>query len=221
MKYQLATAAATFVLGAVAEGLERRATSAAEQILQIAPKSASCAGAGEDCRTNVQVTPFLIDAMIQYNITNSAVIAAVLALTSFESDSYQYKVHIYPSKVPGQGTSNMQSAAFNRQYAESIPELKDQLAAITGDTDADKDAILKLVTDDKYNFGSGPWFITSQPECKEALDAFKKLYNPDDGVANANADDCFAMYMTCVGVTVTDERTAVWNLAKEAFGITA
>jgi hypothetical protein len=179
---------------------------AADIIGDIAPQSLSCAETTE-CRTNTQVAPFMIDAMKKYGLQSAGQIAAVLSLTAFESGDYKYKHNVSPGR-PGQGTSNMQMIDFNVEYANSIDALKDKVTTIgTPDSDDKKNQVLALVNTDEYNFGTGPWFLTTK--CK-----------PDvvDGLAKAT-DDAFAAYMACVGVTVTDDRKAYWTRAKTAFGL--
>ncbi|KAJ2980565.1 hypothetical protein NUW58_g6912 [Xylaria curta] len=155
--------------------------------------------------------------MAKYGLMNSGQIAAVIALTALESVEYVYKHNVSPGR-PGQGTSNMQMFSFNLQYAKSIPELKDALAGISGINEQNPDstpddakkAVLALVQDDKYNFGSGPWYLSTMPQC----DAAKKLLetSPDAG---------WAKYMTdCVGVDAGDaKRNEYWARAKKAFGL--
>ncbi|KAI1185945.1 hypothetical protein F5B17DRAFT_405859 [Nemania serpens] len=184
----------------------RQAKTAADIIGEISPNSLTCADAAE-CRTNVQVAPFFVKAMSQYGLGSPGQIAAVLALTAFESVDYKYKHNISPGR-PGQGTSNMQMINYNTEYAQSIPELKDKVAAIGAATTPDaQNQILALVTDDQYNFGSGPWFLKNKctPDVVAGLEK--------------GTDDAFAAYMACVGVTVTGERSAYWSRAKTAFGL--
>ncbi|KAI0444750.1 hypothetical protein F4803DRAFT_548791 [Xylaria telfairii] len=190
----------------------RDAPLASDIILKIAPDSASCAGQGEECRTNVQVAPFLVAAAAQYGLDNVVPIAAMLALTAFETKNYEFNTN--QGGTPGQGTSNMQMYNFNLQYAQSIPALKDKLDAIgTADvlkatTDVGiKNAVRALVTVDEYNFGSASWFLTTI--CKpDVIDQLKAT--PDAG---------FEAYMACVGVPLVAERTAYWTRAKQAFGL--
>jgi hypothetical protein len=178
-------------------------TTAADIILAIMPKSASCADTTE-CRTNVQAAPFLIDAMKQYKVFNAAQIAGVLALIAFESVEMRYKHNVSPGR-PGQGTSNMQMINFNRMYADSIPAVKAKVTASTSDND-----VLALLEDDQYNFGSGPWFLTTQ--CK-----------PDVMTQLTTATDAgFKAYMACVGIPdVPQERLDYWHAALKAFGYPA
>ncbi|KAI0098754.1 hypothetical protein GGR51DRAFT_565455 [Nemania sp. FL0031] len=181
-------------------------TNAADQIAVVAPASKSCASSTE-CRTNVQASQPFIDAFTKYNLKAPGQIAAVLALTAFESVNYQYKHNISPGR-PGQGTSNMQMISYNIEYANSIPELKSKVAALGDISTPDKqNQLLALVTDDKYNFGSGPWFLTTKCS-KDVVSGLEK-----------GTDEAFAAYMGCVGVTVTDDRKAYWTRAKQAFNL--
>ncbi|ORY57548.1 uncharacterized protein BCR38DRAFT_354673 [Pseudomassariella vexata] len=189
---------------AVAAPLQQRETAAAI-VQKIAPDSVTCSDTKE-CRTASQAAPFLINAMQKYGVTSPGEIAGVLALMAFESDSFKYKHNISPGR-PGQGTANMQMIDYNIKYASSIPELVDEVSAL-GDisTDDQKNKLLALVTPDKYNFGSGPWFLTTQ--CASIRTQLQ-----------AGTDAGFAAYMGCVGVTVTEDRNAFWSRAKAAFGL--
>lgn len=180
---------------------------AASIIKQIAPNSVSCAGATADCRTANQIAPHAAHAMAQYGLYSPKEMAAVLALMAFESADFKYKHNVYPGR-PGQGTANMQMPNFNLKYAQSIPAVKCKVAGI-GSTDglpaAKLNEILALVTPDEYNFGSGPWFLATQ--CPGSVrDALK-----------GNVDEGFKQYMACVGVSVTSERLAYFDRAKQAF----
>ncbi|CAK7202243.1 hypothetical protein SEUCBS139899_004965 [Sporothrix eucalyptigena] len=181
----------------------RRDTSAADIVAAIMPTSTSCSGAlyPDQCYTNVQAAPFLIEAMTRYGITNAAEIAAVLALTAYESGELKYRHSEFPV-VAGKGTSNMQSPTYNQEYASSIPALASGITAANGDPDA----ILALVTVDDYNFASGAWFLTSQ--CSSIRSQLQ-----------ANTDDGFAAYIGCIGTTMNDDRLAYWHSAQTAFGI--
>ncbi|TGJ83326.1 hypothetical protein E0Z10_g5452 [Xylaria hypoxylon] len=210
MKYSFAVSASLALAGftSAIPLAARDAPQASDIIAQIAPTSTSCADTTE-CRTNVQVAPFFIDAFWKYGLKSYGQIAAVLSLTAFESVGYKFKHNVSPG-VAGQGTSNLQMLKYNIEYANSIPELKDQVAAL-GTIDATDSAkanqLLALVTPDQYNFGSGPWFLTTQcdPKVAEAL--------------ISGTDEAFAGYMACVGVQVTPDRKEYWVRAKAAFGL--
>ncbi|KAI3318386.1 hypothetical protein HD806DRAFT_314949 [Xylariaceae sp. AK1471] len=208
MKFSIAASASLALAGtAIAAPLSTRdAKSAADIIGEIAPGSLSCSETTE-CRTNVQAAPFLINAMSTYKLYSPGQIAAVLSLTAFETVDYKYKHNVSPDR-PGQGTSNMQMIDFNTEYANSIPALKDKVSALgTIDSDDKKNQLLALVTDDQYNFGSGPWFLTTK--CDKGVIS---------GLETAT-DEAFAAYMGCVGVSVTDDRKAYWTRAKKALGL--
>ncbi|TRX98979.1 hypothetical protein FHL15_000321 [Xylaria flabelliformis] len=190
----------------------RTTKSAAEIILAIAPDSGTCSSAKTECRTNMQVGPLMAKAAAQYGLDHAAPIAAVLALTAFESVEYQFNTN--QGRNAGQGTSNMQMYSYNLLYAQSIPALADPLgklgtpAELGGTKDPDlMNKVRALVITDQYNFGSGFWFLTKQ--CKpEVIQQLKD-----------NADAGFAAYMQCVGVTPTPDRQAYWTKAKNAFGL--
>ncbi|CAJ2512985.1 Uu.00g011040.m01.CDS01 [Anthostomella pinea] len=186
---------------------------AAQQILEIAPGSASCASTDE-CRTNVQVAPLLIDAFNKTGLYHLGQFAAVLALTAFESGDYKYKrnlQHNDPGQKAhwGQGTSNLQTLTYNVKFANSFPELKDKVTAIgSTDTMAGANKLLDLLVDDQYNFQSGPWFMKTQ-----CPDAMKALETPSDAA--------WTTYMTCVlgSGDVPQARTDYWTAAKKSFNL--
>ncbi|KAI0485168.1 hypothetical protein GGR56DRAFT_62317 [Xylariaceae sp. FL0804] len=180
---------------------------AADLIAAVAPASTSCSSASSQCRTAAQAAPYFIEAFAKYKLLAPGQIAAVLALTAYESGDYVYKVHLGDSN-PGQGTSNMQSPEYNYKYAQSIPALSAKVAAVGGDsTTEQKMAILSLVDADEYNFGSGAWFLATQ--CPQAT---------VDAVAKGD-DAGFDAYMECVGTSTTPDRLAYWTRAKAAFGL--
>ncbi len=222
MKSQIATAVTAFLLAGTAACFPaiprtfqplrtRNATDSeqlAQRIAQVKPETAACdLAATPDCRTNVQLAPFLARSLEAYGTTEAGQVAAVVALTAFETDGYRYKHNVYPGR-PGQGTSNMQMFDFNLLYAQSIPALAAPLAAIGAvATDPQRDQVLALVTPDEYNFGSGPWFLTTQ--CAPTVAA-----DPASG-----SDAAFAAYMACIGTSLTAERQDYWVRAKTAFGV--
>lgn len=89
---------------------------------------------------------------------------------------------------------------YNVEYAASITELASKSLTTSN--------VLDYVTEDKYNFGTGPWFYSTQ--CV-----------PAQGQTGGSADDWFQAYMACVYVSTSAEpgRLTYWNSAKEAFGI--
>ncbi|KAI1740689.1 hypothetical protein F4680DRAFT_417507 [Xylaria scruposa] len=195
----------------------RTTKTAAQIILEIATTSGTCLSSNKECHTNMQVGPLMAKAAAQYKVDHASPIAAVLALTAFESADYAYNTN--QQLTAGQGTSNMQMYTYNLKYAQSIPALSDPLnklgtpdALLAASTANPPNAALMnsvrdLVTTDDYNFGSGFWFLTTQ--C--GSDVIQKLKdNPDAG---------FAAYMGCVGVTINDKRQDYWTKAKQAFGL--
>ncbi|KAI0390700.1 hypothetical protein F5Y17DRAFT_48770 [Xylariaceae sp. FL0594] len=211
MKFSTTVSAVGIALASVtaAVPLGRRDDTAASLIAAVAPKSTSCANAAkpDECRTNEQAAQPFIDAFVKYDLHSAGQIAAVLALTAFESLDYQFKLNQNPDHH-GQGTSNMQMGSFNKEYAQSIPELAGPLAQIADqDSPAGLDQIRALVTDDKYNFGSGPWFLKTKCD--------KKVV----GDLATGSDEAWNAYMTCVGVPtpIDPARTAYWERAKAAF----
>ncbi|KAI1661067.1 hypothetical protein F4813DRAFT_273904 [Daldinia decipiens] len=212
MKIQVASAAGLLLAGQALAAPRvvheiRDLQTAAAIIAQVAPSTVDCAAGGECVKSDV-IGPLLVQAMLQYGIYNPAQMAGIVALTAFESVEYTFKHNVSPGR-PGQGTSNMQMFNFNLKYANSIPELAAQVAGVGEDAPDDKkNEVLSLVNDNKYNFGSGPWYFTTQctPDVQEGL---------------KRGDDAgFAAYMGCVGITVVDpKRQAYWDAARKAFGL--
>lgn len=99
---------------------------------------------------------------------------------------------------------NMQSPAYNKKYASSIPALKDKAAKVSDPAD-----LLDLLRgDETYDFGSGAWFLTTQ--CSKDVRA--KLQKGDEAG--------WQMYISdCVGTSVTDERKEYWERAVKALGV--
>ncbi|KAL7628351.1 hypothetical protein AAE478_002553 [Parahypoxylon ruwenzoriense] len=207
MKFQVATATGLLLAGQAlaAPHQARQAKSAADIVAEIAPGSKSCDST--ECRTAEQAGPLLATAMAQYGLDHAGQIAAVIALSAFESVDFKFKHNVSPGR-PGQGTSNMQMFNFNLKYAQSIDALKGKVAGVDENAPDDKkNEVLALVNDDQYNFGSGAWFLTTQ--CDSGVkDALK-----------AGDDAGFQAYMQCVGVTIDSGRQAYWDRAKQAFGL--
>lgn len=86
---------------------------------------------------------------------------------------------------------------WNVQYANSMPELKS--LGLTETT------VLDHVIEDKYNFGTGPWYYSTQCAAAHA-------------VAGGPVDDWFNAYMACVHTDV-GPRLEYWYRAKKAFGL--
>ncbi|CAI7647808.1 unnamed protein product [Penicillium viridicatum] len=176
------------------------------QLLTIAPSSKSCtdAPAEGECATAKQAAKFTSQSFDTYKVTSKAEQAAIISLMAFETNDFKYNKNHFPG-VAGQGTRNMQSPAFNKKYASSLPDLKDKLAAVSN---SPADLLDLLRNDSVTDFGSGAWFLTSQcsKEVRSAL---------SDG-----SETGWQTFITdCVGTSVTDERKAYWERAVEAIGV--
>lgn len=195
-------------------GRRQAGSSAASQLLQIAPTSNTCSGAAfaDECETAQQAAPFLIQAMETYSVYSVPEISALLSLIAFETGDFKFNENHYPGN-PGQGTRNMQMANFNLLYAQSIPALAAPLAAITTATTADGltndqlNAIRALVLPDEYAWASAAWFLTTQ--C--SADVRTSL--------QAGGQAGYEAYLGCVGTTATADRLAYWTRANTAFGL--
>jgi hypothetical protein len=101
----------------------------------------------------------------------------------------------------GQGTYNMQSGEYNLKYAQSIPVLREQLAA-SGTTDLN--TVRNLVLADEFSFASGAWFLVTQcsAEVRQQL--------------QMGSEEGWAQYISqCVG-TEPEPRKAYWQAAVNA-----
>jgi hypothetical protein len=191
---------------------KREQASAADIILAIAPKSGDCDGASfaDECATNVQAAPHLINAMFAYELYEPAQIGAVLAVQALESGEFKYNRNHFPEPGrPGQGSRNMQMISYNLLYAQSKDEFKDKLPSGDADSlsDDDKNAVLALVMEEPYTWETGPWFLATQ--CDQSVrDTLAS--DPDAG---------WTAYMACIGVESNEEREVYWNNAKKAFGL--
>ncbi|KAI9891659.1 MAG: hypothetical protein M1814_002594 [Vezdaea aestivalis] len=176
------------------------------QILSIMPAAGSCSGAQhlDECRTASQAAPFISQSFATYGIQRPGEAAALLSLMALESAEFKFNKNYFPGN-PGQGTRNMQSAAFNRQYASSIPALAGQVA-----TAASPNAVRELVLPDKYSFGSAAWFLTTN--CPASIRT---------GLQTGSLAGWTAYITGCVGTTVTPERQAYYTKALVAMGVGA
>ncbi|KAI0996017.1 hypothetical protein K3495_g12164 [Podosphaera aphanis] len=191
--------------------LPREDAISVSQLLKIAPSSESCPSPPGECATSSQAVPFLNNAMSKYGITTPGEKASILALIAFESDNFKYNTNHFPAPGhPGQGTRNMQSAAFNLEYIKSIPDLASQTSytSTEGLSPTQLNEIRALVLPDEYTWATGAWFLTQQKSCADARTALQ-----------AGNDNGFTAHMQCVGVSPTEERLAYWRAAKSAFGL--
>ncbi|KAH0538429.1 hypothetical protein FGG08_004977 [Glutinoglossum americanum] len=176
----------------------------AQQLAQIAPDSASCDGAEfpNECATAAQAAPFINDAFANSGITTMAEKAALVTLMLSESGDFKFNTN---RNHVGQGTRNMQMFQFNQEYAESIPQLKSQVADILskapqlGDT-ATKVAILALVLPNEFSFGSASWFYTTK--CSAAIKS---------AVQTGGQAGAMNYLSNCVGTTVNDRVIGIYT----------
>ncbi|KAL2871280.1 uncharacterized protein BJX67DRAFT_157907 [Aspergillus lucknowensis] len=178
------------------------------QILFIAPNSTSCANAPElakgECVTAAQAAPPLSAAFTKYKVTSRAEQAAVLALIAFESGEFRYNRNHFPG-VPGQGTRNMQSPTFNKEYAASIPALEGRFQSVKDDPAA----VLDLLLEDAENdFGSGAWFLTTQ-----CADAVRR------GLQSGTEQGWRGFIVDCVGTEANEARKGYWVSAVNALQV--
>ncbi|KAJ5107619.1 hypothetical protein N7456_004294 [Penicillium angulare] len=176
------------------------------QMVQIAPTSKACDDppAKGECATASQAAKSTSKSFDEYKVTSKAEQAAIISLMAFESDDFKYNKNHFPG-TPGQGTRNMQSPAFNKKYAASIPALKDKIPAVSN-SPAD---LLDLLRDNEtYDFGSGAWFLTSQCS-KDVRSALQ-----------TGSETGWQRYISdCVGTSVTDDRKEYWERAVKALGV--
>ncbi|KAF2461291.1 hypothetical protein BDY21DRAFT_278510 [Lineolata rhizophorae] len=170
-------------------------------IQQIAPSTASCSGAAfpDECATADVAATALGASFTTYDISSAAEQTALLALVLFESGNLQYDRNHWPG-VPGQGTRNMQSPAYNLQYATALfPGARAQAAQAQGPA-----AVLYLLLGDQESFGSAAWFLSTQ--CGQDVRA----------ALQAGTEQGFAAYLTqCVGTTATEGRLQGWRAARQ------
>ncbi|KAI9040937.1 uncharacterized protein KD926_007611 [Aspergillus affinis] len=176
----------------------------AQQIEAIAPTSNTCDGAPipEECATSEQAALNIAKSFETYEVTSPAEQAAVIGLMAFESGDFKYN---HNQGNPGQGTRNMQSPAFNAQYAASLTSIADQAVALA----ADPVGLLNLlVGDETIDFGSGAWFLTTQctPDVRTQLQT-------------GSAAGWAAFVSGCVGTDASGDRQAYWQRAAEALGV--
>ncbi|KAF2707791.1 hypothetical protein K504DRAFT_458274 [Pleomassaria siparia CBS 279.74] len=153
----------------------------AEKIIQIAPTTASCAGAEfpDECADAAAAAPAISNSFTQYKLTEVGEQAAVVSLMLFESGSFKYNKNHFPGVV-GQGTRNMQSPAFNALYAAAI-------------------GVADPMADNDSSFGSAAWFLTTQ--CSADVRAGLVAGTPAG----------YSAYLTqCVGTTDTADRDTIW-----------
>ncbi|KAF1346970.1 hypothetical protein BDV97DRAFT_358250 [Delphinella strobiligena] len=178
-----------------------------QDVLSIAPDTSNCTSAAypAECVTATEATPFILLSYAHFNISSFGAQAALLSLMLYESGSFKYNENHWPG-VPGQGTRNMQSPAYNLKYATWLAD-DAPMAGITCEDVATANAagpaaVLGLVSGNVLSFGSAAWFLKTQ--CDASI---------EDGLAQATEAGWEAYLTTCVGTTVTADRTAIWTEA--------
>ncbi|KAI4843793.1 hypothetical protein E4T44_06553 [Aureobasidium sp. EXF-8845] len=141
-------------------------------IITIAPQSASCTEAQYpvECATATEASPWVNLAFHTFGIHEFGTQAALLSLMLYESGSFEYNINHYPG-VPGQGTRNMQSPAFNLKYAQWLAANMTGSGISSQEVDeAEKEGsvrVLALVNGDRWSFASASWFLATQ--CTEDI----------------------------------------------------
>ncbi|OJD28389.1 hypothetical protein ACJ73_00198 [Blastomyces percursus] len=175
----------------------------------IAPRSAKepCVDlkdAAGECRSAAQAAGPILNSFKRYQIESAAEKAALLSLMAYETAEFAYRRSHFPVTA-GQGTRNMQVAENNAKYAESLDEIKDELAKVKGDKDAVLDLLLRS---DDHDFGSAAWFLTTQcsPEVREGL--------------QSGSQEGWEKYLTrCIWAEVTQQRRDYWKRTKTAMNL--
>jgi hypothetical protein len=176
-------------------------------VIAIAPESASCTGASypAECATATDASPWISLAFRSFGVHSFGTQAALLSLVLYESGSFKYNINHFPG-MPGQGTRNMQSPAFNLRYALWLAaNMTDSGISLQQVDEAEKEGsvqVLALVNNQRWSFASAAWFLATQ--CNEEI---------GQGLATST-EEGWETYLThCVGTTVTDDRTAIWKKA--------
>jgi len=122
----------------------------------------------------------------------------------YESGDFKYAQNHFPG-VPGQGTRNMQSPAYNLKYAEylatvytncGINSAQVQQASAEGPV-----ALLALVNTEEWTFGSAAWYLVTQ--CGASV---------REGLA-AGTQEGWEGYLQCVGTSGDEKRDQLWSAA--------
>ncbi|OAL07468.1 hypothetical protein IQ06DRAFT_289190 [Phaeosphaeriaceae sp. SRC1lsM3a] len=179
----------------------------AEQLIKIAPATASCSGADfpEECADATSVAAAINKSFETYKITSKGEQAALIAYMVFESGNFKYNKNHFPGR-PGQGTRMMAMPPFVEKYATAIAGAEAVATAKAVGGDDGLKAVLALVnSNEEKAAGSAAWFLTSTctPEVRKGLEA-----ETIDGWHN---------FLTqCVETTAAPERDPSWTAAKQA-----
>lgn len=177
----------------------------AEQLIQIAPETASCSGAPfpDECAEATVAATALSKSFDTYGIKSAGEKAALIAYTLFESGNYKYSKNHFPGR-PGQGTRMMAMPPFISKYATAVAGADAVAAASAAGGDAGLNAVLALVnSDDEKSFGSAAWFYSTQ--CSAEVKA---------GVDAGTVEGWHNFLTECVGTTLDEVRDTPWVTAK-------
>lgn len=194
-------------------------------LLKVAPDSKTCDAKFTKCRNATEVAIPLAQAMLDYKFNDSPwEMAAIISLTAHESDQFRYKAPADPKQAkdfPLKGTSNMQSAMYNLDFAKSLPQISKEVNEIVKDvadytklTDLQMSSLLTVLQDDKINFASGAWFLRNK--CKD---------EHRNGIVTGTRKGWVDYISNCVGVKETQDdewkkRETYWVKAVEALNLT-
>lgn len=193
--------------GIAARSIKREGVFGAADLIQIAPTTQSCAGsvAYPECANAYDAAPNMAHSFWQFHIDSFGAQAALVAIVLFETADLKYNHNHFPAPgVPGQGTRNMQSPAFNEKYAEYIAanglSSSITMAKVSSAKAYGPDAVLALVNDNEWGFASAAWFLATQcpASVKEAL-------------ADCTQASFESYLTTCVGTTATADRITGWQ----------
>ena len=174
-------------------------------ITTIAPGSANCTGAPYpvECATASDAAPWINLAFHVFDIHAFGTQAALLSLMLYESGSLKYNINHYPG-VPGQGTRNMQSPAFNLKYARWLAAniMNSGISPQQVDEAEEEGPVqmLALVNGERWGSASAAWFLATQ--CNEEI---------SQGLATLTEEGWNTYLTDCIATTVTEDRTAIWK----------
>lgn len=178
----------------------------AASIQHLSPATSICPdpSMAPECRTASQALPHLLISFTNFDIPTFGAQAALLALILYESAAFRYSTNQVPG-VPGQGTRNMQSPAYNLAYARWLSdECADCRISAQVIAEAQQEgpvAVLALVNTDQWGFGSAAWFLRTQCDAGVV-----------EGLAGLTID-AWRAYLACVGAGDDEARNVLWNAA--------
>lgn len=177
-------------------------------IIAIAPTTSSCSSASiaSECRTADQAVKWINFANSNFGLTTFASQAAVLSLMLYESGNFQYSRNHFPAPGrPGQGTRNMQMPPANLKFARWLANVclncRISSDSVEKANTQGPDAVLALVNTDEFGFASAAWYLKTQCTADVQAELAK------------GTQAGWERYMACVGVSATEDRTAVWKKA--------